>query len=111
MTQRASLIDWRKRFRLIFGLAYVALLVLAALFLLPDYWYLWLLMVLVVLSRFISWTSKKKKYKCTKCGTEFIQEKKRFSLTPKAADLYDREKAPKCPKCGSVNIKTIEEKK
>jgi DNA-directed RNA polymerase subunit RPC12/RpoP len=94
-----------------FGLAYMALLIIAALLLLPDYWYLWLLLALVVLARFISWTSKKKKFRCIKCGTEFIQEKKRFSLTPKAADLYASEKTLKCPKCGSTNIKAIETKK
>ena len=111
MELQAGPIEWKKRFRLIFSLVYIVILVIAAIFLLPDYWYLWLILVLIVLTRFISWSSKKKYYECIKCGTTFSQEKRRFSFVPKASDLYTSEKTIKCPKCGSNSIRMIEAKK
>lgn len=94
-----------------FGLVYIVLLAIAAYLFIPDYWYLWFLLVSVVLFRLITWTSKKQKYECTMCGADFSQEKRRISFVPKAADLYEKEKALKCPKCGSSKVKMIEAKK
>ena len=111
MEARADPIKARKQLRLIFGLIYVILLIIAALLLLPDYWYLWLILVAIVLMRLISWSSKKQNYECTSCGTAFTQQKRQFSLVPKAADLYESEKAIKCPKCRSSNVRMIEAKK
>ena len=111
MEAKARPIDWTKRLRIIFGLIYVAILVIAAFFFLPDYWYLWLIFVIVVLIRVATWMSKKQVYECVKCKTTFSQEKRRFSLVPKSADLYGEEKARKCPKCGSYNTKLVEAKK
>ena len=111
MDVRADPIKLRKRLHLMFGLIYIIILALAAYLLLPDYWYLWLIMALVVLMRVISWTSKKKKYQCSKCKTIFFQEKRSFSLVPKADDLYGSEKSIRCPKCGSGNVVLVEEGK
>jgi DNA-directed RNA polymerase subunit RPC12/RpoP len=111
MEARADPIKARKRLRLIFGLVYVILLVIAAILLLPDYWYLWFILVAVVLFRLISWSSKKQQYECIKCGTTFAQQNRRVSFVPKAADLYESEKTIKCPKCRSNNVRTVEVKK
>lgn len=100
-----------KRLRLIFGLIYIALLVIAAAFLLPDYWYLWLILTLIVLMRLITWMSRKQDYECAKCKTRFSKEKRRFSFAPKPADLYGNEKTLKCPNCGSRDVALINEKK
>jgi DNA-directed RNA polymerase subunit RPC12/RpoP len=111
MEARADPIKARKRLHLIFGLVYVIILAIAASFLLPDYWYLWLILVAIVLTRLISWSSKKQNYACTSCGATFAQQKRPFSLVPKAADLYESEKTIKCPKCRSSNFRMIEAKK
>ena len=99
-----------KRLRLIFGLIYVVILVIAAAFLLPDYWYLWLILALIVLIRSITWIPRKQDFECAKCKTRFSKEKRRFSFTPKPADLYENQKALKCPNCGSSDIVLIQEK-
>ena len=111
MEARADPIKARKRLHLVFGLVYVIILAIAAFFLLPDYWHLWLVLVAIVLMRLISWSSKKQNYECTSCGATFIQQKRQFSLVPKAADLYESEKTIKCPKCRSSNVRMIEAKK
>jgi DNA-directed RNA polymerase subunit RPC12/RpoP len=111
MEARADPIKTRKRVRLIFGLVYVILLIIAAILLLPDYWYLWLVLVAIVLFRLISWSSKKQHYECTKCGATFAQQNRRFSFVPKAADLYESEETIKCPKCRSNNVRIVEAKK
>ena len=111
MEVRADPIKARKRLHLIFGLVYIIILAIAAYFLLPDYWYLWLILVAIVLMRLISWSSKKQNYECTSCGSTFAQQKRHLSLVPKAADLYENEKGFKCPKCGSSNVRTVEAKK
>jgi DNA-directed RNA polymerase subunit RPC12/RpoP len=100
-----------KRLRLIFSLIYIALIAIAAVFLLPEYWYLWLMLVLIVLMRLITWIPRKQDYECTKCKTRFSKEKRRFSFVPKAADLYVSEKTLKCPNCGSSEVVLIDAKK
>jgi DNA-directed RNA polymerase subunit RPC12/RpoP len=111
MEARADPIKAKKRLHLMFGIVYVIILVIAAFFLLPEYWYLWLVFVAIVLMRLISWSSKKKNYECTSCGATFTQQKRPFSFIPKAADLYESEKTIKCPKCRSSNVRMIEAKK
>jgi len=111
MEARSNPTRARKRLHLIFGLVYVILLIIAALMLIPDYWYLWLILVGIVLMRLISWSSKKQNYECTSCGATFNQQKRPFSLVPKAADLYESEKTLKCPKCGRGSVRMIEAKK
>jgi hypothetical protein len=111
MEAQASSVNVTKRLRLVFGLIYIALLVIAAVFLLPDYWYLWLILALIVLMRLITWISRKQNYECNKCKTVFSKEKRRFSLVPKPADLYGAEKNLRCPNCGGSDIKLIDTKK
>jgi DNA-directed RNA polymerase subunit RPC12/RpoP len=111
MEAQADPIKVRKRLRLIFGLIYAIILIIAGVLLLPDYWYLWLILAAIVIMRFIIWSSKKQNYECTACGTTFAQQKGRLSFIPKAADLYESEKTLKCPKCKSSNVRIIKAKK
>ena len=111
MDSQTNPVNQMKRLRLIFGLIYIALLIVAAIFLLPDYWYLWLILALIVLMRLIIWIPRKQDYECAKCKTRFSNEKRRFSLVPKAADLYESKKTLKCPNCGSSEVILIDLKK
>jgi DNA-directed RNA polymerase subunit RPC12/RpoP len=111
MEAQARPTEWTKYLRLMFGLIYIAILIIGAVLFLPDYWYLWLIILIVILMRFMSWLSKKQVYECNRCKTRFFWEKRRFTLVPKAADLYGKEAGIKCPKCGSTNITLIDAKK
>ena len=94
------------RIRIVFLIAYIVFLAITAYFLLPDYWWLWLLMLALVVYRVVIWVTPKKQLQCRECGTVFPARKSSM-LRPSAADLYEDPNRPRCPKCGSRNVAKV----
>jgi DNA-directed RNA polymerase subunit RPC12/RpoP len=105
-TLLGSVTDGKKRglrLRTVYVVAYVAIIILAAAILLPDYWYLFLIVLVIALLRIALFFVPRKVYRCAKCGTEFTP-RKRSSLRPTTEDLYSDTSKIKCPKCGSTDV-------
>ncbi|MBN1667829.1 MAG: hypothetical protein JW862_12100, partial [Anaerolineales bacterium] len=58
--------DWRIGLLIIFG--YILVISLSAFWLLLDYWYLWLLIVVAGLIWVINWHTHSYAYQCLHCG-------------------------------------------
>jgi len=89
--------------KIIAAAIYAAIIVIGALILLPDYWYLWIIIAAIAAYRIFALMVPKPAYKCEKCGTIF-HWKKRSALRPKAADLYTDTSTIRCPKCKSTSV-------
>ena len=94
----------RDKRKLIAAGIYVAIAILGALLLLPDAWYLWVVILAICLFRIFSLLSAKPAYRCESCGTVFRVRGRRATLRPTAQDLYSSQEEPKCPKCGSKSL-------
>jgi len=96
----------RKKQKMFIAAIYVAIAVIGAILLLPDYWYLWLIILAICVWRIVFLLSPRPRYNCMKCGTTFQEKRKKINLKPSASDLYT-EKGLKCPKCGSEDIAKV----
>jgi DNA-directed RNA polymerase subunit RPC12/RpoP len=97
----------RDNLKIITAAIYAAIIVIGAFLLLPDYWYLWLLILAIAAWRIIVLMVPKPAYKCEKCGTIFRWKKKTI-MRPKPADMYTDTTAIKCPKCGSTAVHKVQ---
>ena len=89
--------------KLVFAIIYLGLAVIAAILLLPDYWYLFAIIAIIAAYRIVLMYRKKTVYKCNKCGNLFTYAK-RSMLRPQAIDLYNDNKEIRCPGCKSTNV-------
>jgi len=89
--------------KLVFAIIYLGLAVIAALFLLPDYWYLFSIIAIIAAYRIVIMYRRKTVYKCNKCDNLFMHAK-RSRLRPQASDLYNDPKEIRCPRCKSTNV-------
>ena len=90
--------------RLIAVLAYLTLIIIGAILLLPDYWYLWAFIAAICLIRILVLLLLRKAYRCESCGNVFRARRKKI-LRPSIQDIYSRpEEGPKCPKCGGQKL-------
>jgi|GEM_PF-2043551 len=94
----------RDNLKIITAAIYAAIIVIGAFILLPDFWYLWLIILAIAVWRIIALMVPKPTYKCEKCGTIFHWKKKSITMRPKPADLYTDTTTIKCPKCGSTAV-------
>ena len=104
MSEEGSSKQGRDKKKLIAAGIYVAIAIFGALLLLPDAWYLWILILAICLYRIFSILSAKPAYRCESCGTVFRARGRRATLRPTAQDLYASQDEPKCPKCGSKTL-------
>jgi DNA-directed RNA polymerase subunit RPC12/RpoP len=89
--------------KIITAAIYAAIIVIGALVLLPDYWYLWLIILGIGVWRIVVLMIPKPAYMCEKCGTIF-HWKKSTTLRPKPSDLYADNTKVRCPKCSSTSV-------
>jgi len=89
--------------KIVTAAVYAAIIVIGALLLLPEYWYLWLIIMAIGVWRIMVLMTPKPAYMCEKCGKIF-QWKKSTTLRPKPSDLYADNKTVRCPKCGSTTV-------
>ena len=85
--------DWYQTALII--LLFTATFVFFSILLLPDYWYLWLLMVAAGTSLLVAWHAKNFVYVCPKCGEVFEVSALKDFLGPNSIT----KKYLKCPKC------------
>jgi len=76
-------------------LIFVMTLGLFSIFLLPGYWYFWLLIVAVELALLVAWHAKNFAYRCPRCGEVFEISTLGDFLGPNGVN----KKYLKCPKC------------
>ncbi|MEM0449667.1 MAG: hypothetical protein QW520_07605 [Methanomassiliicoccales archaeon] len=94
---------------------YVIIIIIGAILLLPEGWYLWVLILAVALFRIYSIAYPRTAFKCNKCGQVFMMRGKKgynsikmaFKVRPE--DLYKADEI-KCPNCGSTNYQKIKHK-
>jgi DNA-directed RNA polymerase subunit RPC12/RpoP len=89
--------------KLMFAIIYLGLVVVAAILLLPDYWYLFAIIAIIAAYRIVLMYRKRTVYKCNKCGNLFSHAK-RSTLRPQPSDLYDDTKEIRCPRCKSTSV-------
>lgn len=61
--------DWKRT--IIYLAIYIGAIVLGAFLLLPNYGYVWIIVVVFGMIALVRWHSKTTVYRCTNCGNEF----------------------------------------
>jgi len=85
--------DW---IRIIVYIAvFVGVITIGAIFLLPTYFYIWLILVIGGLLLFVRWHVKNFAYRCLRCGHEFEISIFIYFISPHGPGW----KYLKCPKC------------
>ena len=85
--------DWFRTALVLF--LFIAVTVLSSIFLLPDYWYLWLLVFITGILLLVIWHTENFAYLCPKCGKIFEVSVLQNFLGPNGINR----KYLKCPKC------------
>lgn len=94
--------DWKKT--IIYLAIYMIALIIGASLLIPSYWYLWVVIVILGLIILVRWHSESAIYKCTNCGNEFQVSFITDFTSPqgvgkdKTGEIYGW-KYLKCPQC------------
>ena len=86
--------DWYGTALVLF--AFIALIVVSSVFLLPSYWYLWLIIIAGSLALLVAWHARNFAYLCPGCGEVFEVTALEDFLGPNGGN----KKYLKCPKCG-----------
>ncbi|HET8686570.1 MAG TPA: hypothetical protein VFM18_07885 [Methanosarcina sp.] len=86
--------DWYATAQVLF--AFIAVIVMSSVFLLPGYWYLWLLIIAGSLALIVAWHAKNFAYLCPRCGEVFEVSTLEDFLSPNGVN----KKYLKCPRCG-----------
>ena len=85
---------------IIYILIYVIVIGVSAFFLLVQYWYIWLLIVLVGMLLLVNWHKQKTAYQCPNCGhiyeLSFLQD----FAAPHGFDADGGWLYLRCPNCG-----------
>ena len=101
--------DWMRRSRCI--VLVIGVITIGGIFLLPAYFYIWLILTFGSIFLFIRWDVKNFAYRCSKCGYEFEISIFTYFITPHGPG-WKYLKCPKCQKRSRANlIKKVEEKK
>ncbi|RJS49669.1 MAG: hypothetical protein CIT03_02450 [Methanobacterium sp.] len=95
--------DWKKT--IIYLIFYLSSIVIAAILLLPIYWYIWVLIIVSGMIILAFWHSQKALYHCTNCGNEFQISILTDLISPQGLDKDNSGKTygwkyVKCPACG-----------
>ncbi len=86
--------DWYGTARVLF--AFIAVIVISSVFLLPDRWYLWLMIIAGGLALLVAWHARNFAYLCPGCGEVFEVSKLEDFLSPNGVN----KKYLRCPRCG-----------
>lgn len=86
--------DWYRA--AIILLLFIIIIALSSVFLFPDYWYLWLLVIVTGTLLLVIWHTKNFAYRCPACGEVFEVSTLENFLGPNGVN----KKYLKCPKCG-----------
>jgi hypothetical protein len=94
--------DWART--IIYLSLFVAVIVTGAIFLMPVYWHIWLVLVAGSLFLLVGWHKKTSTYRCPKCGHEFEVSALTDLISPHGIDKSEAGarygwKYLKCPKC------------
>lgn len=76
--------------------AFIALTMVSSFFLLPGYWYLWLIIISGGLALLVAWHAKNFVYLCPGCGEVFKVSRFDNFISPNSVN----KKYLRCPKCG-----------
>ena len=95
--QKTAWQDWLKTIAVI--VIFVAVLIIGAIFLLPAYWYVWLVLVIGGLFWLVSWHAKRFAYRCTVCGYEFKISTVTDLISPHGIGSEGGWKYLTCPNC------------
>jgi hypothetical protein len=85
--------DWYETAEVLF--ASIAVIVISSFFLLPDHWYLWIMIIAGNLALLVIWYAKNSSYLCPGCGEVFEVSKFKNFISPNAVN----KKYLKCPRC------------
>lgn len=69
MKMRTTSQDWKKT--IAYLVVYMVTIIIGAYLLLPNYWYIWAIIVVIGLILLVRWHSQAAVYRCTNCGNEF----------------------------------------
>jgi DNA-directed RNA polymerase subunit RPC12/RpoP len=86
--------DWYQTIHLI--LLFIVVMGLFSALLLPGYWYLWFLLVVIGVASLSAWHAKNFAYRCAKCNTIFEVSTLEDFLGPNGV----KKKYLRCPGCG-----------
>lgn len=101
--------DWLKTFSYI--AIYLAVLGLSSPYLIPSYWYAWVLLVVGGLILLVLWHTKTSAYHCPRCSYEFEISMLTDFLSPQGVDAQGGWKYLKCPRCSNRTRMTVLEKR
>lgn len=95
---------------IIYVAVFVAIIIIGAIFLLPVYWYIWLILVAGSLFLLVKWHSKNFAYRCSKCGHEFEISTFTDFVSLHGVNKSGSWKYLKCPKCHEKSRATVRRK-
>jgi hypothetical protein len=86
---------------LIYLTIYILAIVFGAIYFLPDYWYIWIAIVVIGLFALVHWHTEFYGNRCTnpKCNHEFEISKTKNLVSPHGFNREYSWKYLKCPKC------------
>ncbi|OIQ05910.1 MAG: hypothetical protein AUK59_02025 [Candidatus Altarchaeum sp. CG2_30_32_3053] len=97
--------DWIRT--IIYIAAFVAIIIIGAIFLLPAYGYIWLILFVGSLFLLVRWHAKNFAYRCPKCGHEFEISAFIDFISPHGLCKGGGWKYLKCPKCHERSRATV----
>ena len=97
--------DWVKGSLAIAG--YILAISVSAFYLLIEYWYLWLVIVVGGLVLIVNWHTQSYAYRCRNCGTEFEISFLANLVAPHGIDKEGGWSWVKCPQCKNRHKATI----
>lgn len=90
--------DWRRGFALLS--IYILIISLTAFWLLPDWWFLWSIIVIAGLAWLTIWHTNRYAYQCLHCNQIFEISVWKNLISPHGIDSQGGWTLLKCPHCG-----------
>ncbi len=97
--------DWTKT--ILFISIFVAVIVIGAILLVPEYIYVWLVLVIFGVAIIVKWHASNFAYRCPRCGNEFEISFWKDFLSPHGPSKNGGWKYLKCPKCQNKSRATL----
>jgi len=103
--QKTTKGDWIRT--IVYIAVFVAVIIIGAIFLLPAYFYIWLILFIGGLFLLVRWHAKNFAYRCPKCGYEFEISTFTDFISPHGLSKNGGWKYLKCPKCHERSRATV----
>lgn len=103
--QKTTKEDWIRT--IIYLVVFAAVIIIGAIFILPVYWYIWLILVMGSLFLLVRWHAKNFAYRCSKCGYELEISTFIDFISPHGLGKGGGWKNLKCPKCHEKSKATV----